>query len=80
MEGGICQDRIVEWAEATPMSDKVKEQWAKVPFNVSHNILGCDVVFGDGTTARLGRQRGVITDHFLASWDVRLGVEPVISG
>ena len=38
------------------MSDKGKEQWAKVPFNVSHNILGCDVVFGDGTTARLGRQ------------------------
>jgi hypothetical protein len=34
------QDRIVEWAEATPMSDKVKEQWAKVPFNVSHNIWG----------------------------------------
>ena len=38
------------------MSDKGKEQWAKVPFNLSHNILGCDVVFGDGTTARLGRQ------------------------
>ena len=38
------------------MSDKGKEQWAKVPFNVSHNVLGCDVVFGDGTTARLGRQ------------------------
>ena len=50
------QDRIIEWAEATPMSDKGKEQWARVPFNVSHNILGCDVVFGDGTTARLGRQ------------------------
>ena len=38
------------------MSDNGKEQWAKVPFNVSHNVLGCDVVFGDGTTARLGRQ------------------------
>ena len=38
------------------MSDKGKEQWARVPFNVSHNIFGCDVVFGDGTTARLGRQ------------------------
>ena len=25
-------------------------------------------------------RRGVITDPFLASWDVRLGVEPVISG
>ena len=29
------------------MSDKGKEQWARVPFNVSHNIFGCDVVFGD---------------------------------
>jgi hypothetical protein len=38
------------------MSDNGKEQWPKIPFTVSHNMLGCDVVFGDNTTARLDRQ------------------------
>jgi hypothetical protein len=28
----------------------------------------------------ISHRRVVITDPFLASWDVRLGVEPVISG
>jgi hypothetical protein len=32
----------------------MSDQWAKVSFNVSNKVLGCDVEFHDGTTARLG--------------------------
>src|SRR5262245_25922722 len=36
---------------------EMSDQWAKVSFDVSDKILGCDVEFHDGTTARLGPQQ-----------------------